>query len=292
MEKRITLHWNRKADFKGWSKLIKTDLNVMTESTNNYNQLIEFAVLDAHGLLEAIEVDLFNRSFHDAPAAIQDEIISLQEALALDDSLLPDVKVPESLKQKVIARVSKVADKEASRLAPLALIGARAGASRNQDARYQPSQVWRMVAMVLLGVAVVLAVLAVDAQRRASNMATIALNAETNESLAELAGPGFTSFVGNPYCHVFRLEREEGRSEGYIRVAIHELTGEGYVIGIDLHESEEIIILGTTPDGNVIELARLIGDSPVIGREFKISPTIGRTITISAVDANTGARWI
>ena len=264
----------------------------MTETTNNYNQLIELAVLDAHGVLEPLEVDLFNRAFHEAPAAIQDEIIQMQEAFAIDASLLPDIELPNSLKQKVIQRVNTVADKEASKLAPLALIGARLGRSRDRADSMPSSQLWRLVAMVLLGVAVVLAVLAIDAQRRASNMATIALNAETNESLAELAGPGFTNFVGNPYCKIVRLERESGRSEGYIRVAIHELTGEGYVMGLDLHDGEEIIIQGTTPTGEVIEIARLTAESPVVGREFKLDPAVGRNLSVSAVDATTGVRWI
>ena len=63
--------------------------NTMTyETTYNPKRLLELAVLEAYGLLEPIESDLFNRSFHDAPAAIQDEIKLLQEDLALDASLL------------------------------------------------------------------------------------------------------------------------------------------------------------------------------------------------------------
>ena len=56
----------------------------MTNEIHNYKQLIELAVLDAHGLLEPIEADLFNRSFHDAPASVQDEIIQIQRDFALD----------------------------------------------------------------------------------------------------------------------------------------------------------------------------------------------------------------
>ena len=264
----------------------------MTDSTNNYNQLIELAVLDAHGLLDSLEVDLFNRAFHDAPVTIQDEIIQLQEAFAIDIALLPDVEAPDTLKQQVIDYVSKAADLEVNRLAPLALIGARAGAARNAVNGFRPTHFWRTAAMVMFGIGVILAVLTIDAQHRATNIATIALNTETNDSLSDFAGPGFTSFVGNPYCNVFRLEREEGRSEGYIRVAIHELTGEGFVLGIDLHAGEEIIIQGTTPEGEVIELARLTGDSPVVGRKFDIDPLVGRTLAISAVNHKTGARWI
>ena len=61
----------------------------MTYESHNYNQLLELAVLDAHGLLEPIEADLFNRSFHDAPASVQDEIVQLQRDFACDETLLP-----------------------------------------------------------------------------------------------------------------------------------------------------------------------------------------------------------
>ena len=70
----------------------------MTNEIHNYKQLIELAVLDAHGLLEPIESDLFDRSFHDAPASIQDEIIQMQRDFALDESLLPsDTPPPKPL---------------------------------------------------------------------------------------------------------------------------------------------------------------------------------------------------
>ncbi len=265
--------------------------SLMNDSSNNYSQLIELSVLDTYGLLEPIEADLFNRAFHEAPVAIQEEIIQLQESLALDDSLLPTELPPKALKQRVLDAVSNAADQEAKRLAPLALIGARSSASRRDVPSSKQTLFWRTAAMVLLGVSVVLAMLAVDAQRRASNMAIIALNSETSDALTENAGLGFSSFIGNPYCYIKQLEREQGNEAGYIRIAINERTGQGFIVAMDLKESEEIIVNGTTPEGEVIEIARLTADSPVIGRAFELDPAIGRTIAFHAVDANTGNRW-
>ena len=264
----------------------------MSDSSNNYNQLIELSVLDAYGLLEPIEVDLFNRAFHEAPAAIQEEIIQLQESLALDDSLLPTELPSKALKQRVLDAVADAADQEAKRLAPLALIGARSGASRRNVPSSKQTIFWRTAAMVLLGVSVVLAMLAVDAQRRVSNMALIALNSETSDALSQNTGPGLSSFIGNPYCYIKQLEREQGGEPGYIRVAINERTGQGYILAMDLKEGEAVVINGTTPDGEVIEIARITADSPIIGRAFELDPAIGRTIVFHAVDASTGNRWV
>ena len=264
----------------------------MMNETYNPKQLLELAVLDAYGLLEPIESDLFNRSFHEAPATIQDEIKQLQEELALDDSLLPSDAPTAELKKKVMRSVAETADKEAQRLAPLALIGARASAAQAKFGSSRQTTFWRTAAVVLFGVAVVLAVITLDAQRKADESAKIAINTFTNNAINNMVGSEFVKYVGNPYCQVFRLEREDGGETGYLRVAMNERFGNGYVIGIDLEANEEIIIQGTTPAGEVIELARITADSPIVGREFVINPALVSGMTITAINANTGKRWV
>ena len=264
----------------------------MTNETHNYQQLLELAVLEAYGLLEPIESDLFDRSFHNATAAIQDEIIQLQQEIATDASLLPTDDPAKALRQMVLDAVASAADTEAQRLAPLALIGARVSAAKQKLRLSTPVTFWRTVAMILFGVVVMLAVMTVDSQRRTTRITEYALNVDTSETLATLAGAEFIKFIDNPYCHITRLEREEGDPSGYLRIAIHELTGEGYVIGIDLAKGEEIILQGTTSDGTVIELARITADGSVVGREFNIDPATVRGMTIAAIDIKTNTRWI
>ena len=64
--------------------------------------LLELAVLDSHGLLESMESELFNRAFHDAPVALQDEIQRMQEKLATDESLLPEDLPDATLRKRVL----------------------------------------------------------------------------------------------------------------------------------------------------------------------------------------------
>ena len=85
---------------------------------------------------------------------------------------------------------------------------------------------------------------------------------------------------------------QNGNRSGYLRVAINERFGDGYVLGLDLEDGEEIIIQGTTSDGEVIELARLFAEGPVVGKGFNINPAMVRGLSIAAVDAKTGDRWI
>ncbi len=269
----------------------------MTNEIHNYKQLIELAVLDAHGLLEPIESDLFDRSFHDAPASVQDEIIQMQRAFALDESLLPSDTPPASLKKQVLRSVSEAADREARRLAPLALIGARASAMRGKLSTTKQTYFWRTVALVLFGVAVVLGIMAVESNQKANRNAQIAMNIDATSTIkgfihTNADEPKFEQFLDNPYCHVTRLEREHGDNDGYLRISVNERFGRGYVLGLDLKDGEEIIIQGTTKDGEVLELARIFADGPIVGRSFEIAKNLVPGLTITAVDAKTGNRWI
>ena len=263
----------------------------MTNNTHNYKQLIELAVLDAHGLLEPIESDLFNRSFHDAPASVQDEIIQMQREFAIDESLLPVDTPPASLKQQVLQAVAQTADKEAQRLAPLALIGARASAAQGQLGR-KPTYFWRTAAMILFGVAVVLGIMTVDANRRATKITHVAMNLDATSTITDAIGSEFKSFIDNPYCTITRLERELGNQDGYIRVATNERFGNGYVFCLDLEDGEEIVIQGTTSTGEVIELTRITADGPISGRAFELDKSLVQGLVIAAVNAKTGERWI
>jgi hypothetical protein len=263
----------------------------MTNETYNYKQLIELAVLDAHGLLEPIESDLFNRSFLDAPVSIQDEIMRLQRDFAVDDTFLPTEVPSVNLRDKVLQSVAKAADQEAQRLAPLALIGARANAARNHIP-VKPTYFWRTAALVLFGVTVVLGIIAVDSYQRANKMATVAMNIDATSTIVNAVGSEFKSFVDNPYCQVTRLERESGNNDGYLRVALNERFGGGYVLGLDLNDGEEIIIQGTTSGGELIELARITANSPIVGQSFAVDKSLVQGMKITAIDAKTGNRWV
>jgi len=257
---------------------------------NNYKQLLELAVLDAHGLLEPIETDLFNRSFHDAPASIQDEIIEMQRAFAEDDWLLPTDSPHKHLKQKVLKAVSNAADNEARRLAPLALIGARA--AQNPQTKVKPAFYWRIAALILFGVATLFGILAVDANHRATRIAQIAMDMDAETTIIDSVGSDFKTFLNNPYCNITWLSKENSRQNGRIRISINERFGNGYIVGLDLLPGEEIIIQGKTLKGKIIELARITSGRAITGQAFEIDKALIPGITIVAFDAKTGVRWV
>ena len=88
-------------------------------------ELLELAALDAMGQLDEFEADHYTRSFHAAPASVQEEIRRLQAEIATDEAFLSDEEMPADLKARVMGAVTAAIDEEAAALRPIASIGVR-----------------------------------------------------------------------------------------------------------------------------------------------------------------------
>lgn len=170
------------------------------------SQLLELAVLDAFGLLEEVESEFFDRSFHHAPEAVQQEIRDLQAALVSDDRLLPSEKPVRELRQRVLDAVSDAIEQDGERFAPLAAIG-RHRERRPQRVRaiLSPSgQFWRAASFVLLGTVIVVSYFFADALRTNADISKAAMNSDTAE-LARIIGPNFKEFLFDPAVRSIHL---------------------------------------------------------------------------------------
>ena len=137
-----------------------------------------------------------------------------------------------------------------------------------------------------------LGIITVDTERRIDSITQMAMKLGTAVNITDAVGSKFKAFVDNPNCHVTRLERENGNPDGYLRIATNELFGGGYVIGIDLEQGEEILIQGTTASGDVIELVLFTADSAISGSDFEIDKALVPGLTLTAINATTGQRWV
>ena len=88
----------------------------------NRDELLEHAVLDAHGMLDEVDAARFSRGFAEATPHVQAEIVHIQEAAALDPAFMSDESPVRSLRLRTIARVMHAAE-EATRPATIARIG-------------------------------------------------------------------------------------------------------------------------------------------------------------------------
>ena len=174
-------------------------------------ELLELAALDALGLLDEYEAALYTRSFHHAPAAVQDEIKDLQAAYSADPTFLPDVKPASTVRVRVLGAVRRAIEQESLELAPLAMIGRkhlRNGAAVGGAMAIASSQFWRAATFVLAGVLVV--VLYFSSQKNQDNHAIkdLAIDLLAEFQVQDLIAaeqddnviPDLLEFIHNPNC--------------------------------------------------------------------------------------------
>ena len=126
-------------------------------------ELLELASLDALGLLDDVESAMYTRSFHDAPATVQDEVLRLQGEIANDHLLLPGEEPDPELRERVLKAVADALARDDS-LAPLARIG-RQQRGRDRDGTGRmgrmnlggSGQLWRAASFALAGVSLIMA---------------------------------------------------------------------------------------------------------------------------------------
>lgn len=175
-------------------------------------ELLELAGPDALGLLDEYEAALYTRSFHYAPAALQDEILNLQAEVASDASLLPTEEPEPGLRQRVLGAVARAIEQETRELAPLATIGRVRGDSDELHGRRHLNQAtyWRAASFALAAGALVCLYFLAQVSQKSQDIARLALGHQTSRQLEEMLGPGFRTFVSYPSRGLRALAPETG----------------------------------------------------------------------------------
>ena len=158
-------------------------------------ELLELAALDAYGLLDEFEIDLFAAGFDQSLPELQDEAMELQAALAADQSLLTGEEPLSTLRQRVLDRVAEAIEKQA----PIATIGPRPlsveRTHRQRQAVGSSAQLWRAAAFVLAAASIVMAYFYTEAYRNNHEIAMLAIDKNTNAQLESEIGPTFKEFL-------------------------------------------------------------------------------------------------
>ena len=252
-------------------------------------ELVELATLDAFGLLPPADAVKFERAFMAAPMDVQSELRRIQDELASDETILPDIEPSDSLRSRVLTAVAETIEAESDHLAPLATIGVAGDPDAwiDQPGRASVHSVeagprnaghagplasvwtWRMAALILLGVAVSLAIFGSDAYRHSKLIANAYTGKITLDDIESRIGPQFNEFVSNPNCQHYYLASDSGR--GLLRLAVNENTGEAFVFGLDLDPtigSGELRLVAA--DGSIHSLAIINTDQTVVGQSLGV----------------------
>jgi len=224
----------------------------MTELKSlNRDELLRLAALDVYGLLDEFEAAHFNRSFHEASAPVQDEVVALQAAIAADTSLLISEEPSKDLRDRVLARVQEAMEREAEHLAPFPIFARRKVRMESQRQAHRrierAAKWWRAAAFVMAASIVILAVLLVDARRQSDQVYDIARGA-LESNLANEILPDYKAFVNNPNVVIVNLRPDGPHDAQVAQVAFNRASGAVLVLALGFEPSTadryELVVRG------------------------------------------------
>lgn len=139
----------------------------------NAQQLLEMALLDACGVLEADELERFERAFAEAPESIKAQIRREQSRFADQTELLPDVTPRPELRRLVVDAIRRAAgaavSEEALRFERIVNAGV-AGPTPGDIHRRRVMPAWRAAAIVLAATTVFAGVLSLELRNQIESM--------------------------------------------------------------------------------------------------------------------------
>ncbi len=158
-------------------------------------ELLELASLDAFGLLDDFEAKLFTRSFHVAPATVQDEVLRMQAEVAGDLRLLPGEMPDPALRERVLKAVAAAIARGDEKLAPLARIGRRRRHDDNSEDRFglnRSGLFWRAASFVMAGASLIMAYFLAIGYQSSTELARAAIYADAKKLEVLLKPPNKT----------------------------------------------------------------------------------------------------
>jgi len=231
-------------------------------------ELLEAAALDAYGLLEDYEANLFTRSLLNAPPAIREEIIELQAALVIDESFLPDETPDPQLRQRVIDAVNHEIEVSTGDLAPLATIGPELTTAERRKSGWRigfGGMAWRAATFMLTGAAIVLAYFGSVAQHQTNELTKYVMGIITKEQVRDLIGPDYLAFLGNPNSQSKVLRPVDDTFPGMVTVYFHEGLEDCFVLGMGLPQSNNpYTIRVVNTNGTASDMGSLRSDGSIV----------------------------
>lgn len=262
-------------------------------------ELIELAALDALGLLDDYEASLYTRSFHHAPAAVQDELIELQAKITTDPILLSNEQPSDDLRERVLDYLNRQIELSATELLPLATIGpgvaaassAAALADHDRDVIGRinfSSAGWRVATFVLIGVVAVMGYFYANAIKEHNTLARLALADNTDARLEQMLGPTVRDYIFSQHSMRIVFAAPETPTIGRAVLFFHEGEQEGLLV-VELPRSDtdayELTMIDN--EGQQHRIARFASKGGVSGVKVATSAlasTTGAVLQITGPD--------
>lgn len=270
-------------------------MKVNTETASNpmtREELLELAALDALGLLDEYEAALYTRSFHHAPATVQDEIRDLQAAVAADGALLPDVRPRSEMRTMVLDAVAAAIERDSEDFSPLALIGRP---RRESDGRARTAvlsgggQFWRAASFILIGALVVAAYFTFQFRAENAQLHDLAIQAYTQaEVTGWFADEMRDRYLHNSNCLRIPLASRPGEEGRVGMIYVDETAGAAFVLCQHVPAGTDIRVTARDDDGDLIVDRFVKAQGMIAGLEIRNASINVAALTWTISDAETG----
>ena len=232
------------------------------------HELLEFASLDALGLLDPEERESFELAFRAAPPALQAQIRREQLRLSSIEGVLPAVEPPPGLRARVVARVREAIESMTVRRI--------SGGAVIPDLRpaYGVNRLWRVGAIAAAAASIVLGLSVIQMRMDYNDIQTGQVNNGKIDHILSEFGVNFSQAMFNPQTRFVQfasvadaaepfngqaiLVVDPGTRKGELFVKSLPATGAEYeVVGVDADGNEAIADVTIRPSGNGIESREL-----------------------------------
>jgi hypothetical protein len=267
------------------------------------DELIELAALDVYGLLDEYETALYTRSFHNASAAVQDEILRRQAEIAADPSLLGEEEPPEDLRRRVLDSVAFAVEQENVRLAPIATIGRHRAAgepassppmttaallNRMRLALFSGSgQFWRAAAFALCGAVVVMAYFWAETRREATRITELSIGEITSEQLEQLeqlVGPTLQDYLFDPAGRHVVLSADSAEEDARAFLLLDADREQGFLVADGLPVS-------VTGSSYVLEVTDVNGSRHKVKEFTSTGQLLGVQLSLGSIKLSAASVW-
>jgi len=236
----------------------------------NTKELLELASLDALGLLDEDERVEFEKAFRQAPASIREQIRREQARLACDESLLPQVQLPATLRDKVLRRVREAI--EAVRPSPAATGVLATIHSHPASWSSRVSPLWRAACIGFATATVVLLSAGFYLQREWNGALAATTDAAFADLIREQMGSQFADVLLAPSARQVALRPASEQARGQATVLVDPESGAGFLVARDLPaiEGRYRLVVADEQGKPLQTLADFASTGGLIGRPVRL----------------------
>jgi hypothetical protein len=284
----------------------------MTDDTTSFRdepiareELLELAVADACGALDAVELARFERAFALAAPSVQAEVRAAQDRVTQDPVFRSGEQPPASLRLKTLARVAAAIESEG--VAPIAVIGPTRGAGRRASAsgssasdasrdallqqilerseleRRPPQHLWRVAALFLLAALVVVLFFNSEQRKISERLMDYVDGRMTETSVRALAQ--MTESFDFARARSLQVLDADGRASRTVHAYLDEVTREVCVVGFGIVDPGLSVRVLDGASGTEHQLAASVVESRGFGLRFQ-QPDSARELRLEVGDSS------